>query len=164
MYTTRVILWYPPKKGVQYPLIDNLLYQVTFFSHLMVLSSYCAIPTSHVTVFFLTFGDSFFFSSHLTVPFSHYVVLTSHVTIFLSHLVFPYYFFSHLTISSLHCARPTSHVTVLLSHLVILYFFLTFHNSIFTLCSSNITCDNSLVIFGGSFIFFSSNLMVLLLY
>ena len=125
MYTTRVILWYPPKKGVQYPLIDNLLYQVTFFSHLTVLSSHCAIPTSHVTVFFLTFGDSFFFFSHLTVPFSHCAVLTSHVTIFLSHLVFPY------------------------------YFFLIFDNFIITLCRTNITCDSSFVTFSDSFTFFS---------
>ena len=46
-----VILPYPlQKKGVQYPLVGNLLYQVTFFSHLMVPSSHYAVPTSHVTV------------------------------------------------------------------------------------------------------------------
>ena len=64
----RVILWYPPKKGVgggglRYPLVGNLLIQVTFFSHLTVPSSHCAVPISHVTVLF----------SHLVVllPFSH---------------------------------------------------------------------------------------------
>ena len=32
-----VIPQYPPKKrGVRYPLVDNLLHQVTFFSHLIV--------------------------------------------------------------------------------------------------------------------------------
>ena len=32
---------------------------------------------------------------------------------------------------------------------------ITFDGFIFTLCSFNITCDNSFVTFGGSFIFFS---------
>ena len=50
----------PPlkKKGVRYPLVGNLLYQVTFFSRLIVSSSHCVIPTSHVTVLF----------SHYAVP------------------------------------------------------------------------------------------------
>ena len=49
----------PPKKeGVRYPLVDNLLQQVTFFSHLTISSLHCAVPTSHVIVLF----------SHLVVP------------------------------------------------------------------------------------------------
>ena len=35
-----------------------------------------------------------------------------------------------------------------------LFFFLIFDNSILSLCSSNITCDCSFVIFGGSHFFF----------
>ena len=60
----RVILRYSQKKGgVRYPLVGNLLHQVTFFSHLTVPFSHYAVLTSHVTVLF----------SHLVVPllFSH---------------------------------------------------------------------------------------------
>ena len=64
IFIIRVILRYPPKKkGVRYPLVGNLLHQVTFFSHLTVPSSHYAVLTSHVTVLF----------SHLVAPllFSH---------------------------------------------------------------------------------------------
>ena len=62
---------------------------LTFFLTFDVLSSYCAVPTSHMTILF----------SHLVVS-----------------LLF---FFSHLTVSSSHCALPTSYMTVFLSHWVV---------------------------------------------
>ena len=45
------------------------------------------------------------------------------------------------------------------------YFFLTFDGFIFTMCSSNITCDSSLVTFGGSLTssFFTFNGFILTL-
>ena len=123
----------PQKRGrVRYPLVDNLLHQVIFFSYLTVSFSHYAVPISHVTVIF----------SHLVVP-----------------LLF---FSSYLTDPSLHCAVPTSHVTVLFSHLVVPFLFLTFDSFILTLCnsnitcdkSSNITCDSSFVTFDGFLTFF----------
>ena len=63
-----VILAYPPFFwGVWYPLLSNLLYQVTKISHLMVLSSHCVVLISHITVllshsvvplFYLTFDST----------------------------------------------------------------------------------------------------------
>ena len=94
-----------------------------FFSYSMVSFLYCAVPTSHVTVFFHIWWFSLFFFSHLMVPSSHCAVLTSHVTVLLSHLVVP------------------------------LFFFLTFDDIILTLCSTNIICDYTFVTFGGSLIF-----------
>ena len=53
--------------GVWYPLLNNLLYQVTKISHLMVPSSHCVVRISHITVllshsvvplFYLTFDST----------------------------------------------------------------------------------------------------------
>ena len=57
-------------------------------------------------------------------------------------------------VPSSHCVVLTSHVIVLLSHSMVHLFFLTFDSTILTLCSSNITCDYTFVIFGGFFIYF----------
>ena len=76
----------PPKKGgVWYPLVGNLLHQVTFFSHLTVPSSHCALPTSHMTVLF----------SHLVVLllFSHVWRFHPHIMQFQHHI---WQFFSHI--------------------------------------------------------------------
>ena len=102
----------PLKKGVQYLLVDNLLYQITFFSYLTVPSLHCVVPTSHVTdiwwfpYIFLTFDDSILtlYGSNITYD-SSFVTLGGSLT-----------FFSHFTVPSSHCVVPTSHVTVLLSH------------------------------------------------
>ena len=124
-----VILWYPKKKkkGIRYPLVGNLLYQVTFFSHLTVSSSHCTIPISHITILFSYLVVPLLFFSHLTVPSSHCTVSTSHVTILFSHLVVPLLFF--LTFDGLGSS---------------LAFFLILDGFILTLCSSNITCDSLL--------------------
>ena len=61
---------------------------------------------------------------------------------------------------SSHYAVAMSYMIVLLSQLaVLLFFFLTFDGFILILCSSNVTCDNSFAIFGGS-LTFSSHLVV----
>ena len=132
-----VILLYPKKGGrVRYPLVDNLLHQVIFFSYLTVSFSHYAIPTSHITVLLshwvvlLLFSHTWRFHPHI-VQFQRYMwqlflTLGSFLT-----------FFSHLTVSSSHCAVPTSYVTVLLTFRESL----TFDGSILTLCSSNIICD-----------------------
>ena len=72
----------PKKKGgaVSYPLVGNLLYQVTFFSYLMITSLHCASNIIRDS-FFLTFGGSLTFFSHLTVLSSYCAVLTLHVTV-----------------------------------------------------------------------------------
>ena len=123
----RVILWYPSKKkkGVQYPLVGNLLHQITFFSHLTVLSSHCVILISHVIVLF----------SHLVVPL----------------FFFPQIWRFHPPIvrSQHHKWQFFCHIEWFL------YFFLTLDSSILILCSSNITCDSFFLTFGSSFTFFS---------
>ena len=82
----RVILRYPPKKGgVRYPLVGNLLHQVTFFSYLTISFSHCTVSILHMTVLF----------SHLMVPSSHCAILASHMTVLFSHLVVPL-LFSHI--------------------------------------------------------------------
>ena len=98
---------------------------LTFFLHLTVLSSHCAVPTSHVIVLYSNLVVHLFFFSYLTVSSSYCVVLTSNMSVFFSHLVVP------------------------------LLFFLTFDGFILTLYGSNITCDSSFVTLGGSFTFFS---------
>ena len=113
----RVILPYLPfLRGVQYRLVGNLLYQVTIFSHLMVLSPHCAVPTLHVTVLL----------SHLTVPLLYFLSFDGSIFTFCSFNIICDSFFvtfgcsltfsSHLTVISSLCAIPTSHVTILLSH------------------------------------------------
>ena len=53
----------PPKKmGIWYPLMGNLLYQVTFFSQLTVPFSHYAVLTSHVMVLFSHLMVSLLFS------------------------------------------------------------------------------------------------------
>ena len=102
---------------------------LTFFSHLTVLSSHYAVPTSHVIVlshigwflyFFLTL-DGFILtlcSSNITCD-SFFLTFGGSLT-----------FFSHIW-RFLHCAVPTSHVTVFFLHLVVpLLFFLTFDSFI----------------------------------
>ena len=119
----------------------------------MVLSSYCAVPTSHVTVFLSHSVVPLFFFSHLMVLSSHGTVPTSHVTVLLSHLTVPFFFLtfygiiitlcssnitcdytfvtfscslffsSHFMVPISQSAVLTSHVTVLLSHSVVLLFF-----------------------------------------
>ena len=131
---------------------------VTFYSsliclsHLMVLSSYCAIPTSHETallsylvipLFFLTFDGTI-----LTICSTNIIYNCIYVT-FGGSLIF----FLHLIMLFSYCVVLTSHITVLLSHLVNPFFFLTFDGIILILCSTNITCDCIFVTFGGSLIF-----------
>ena len=109
-----------------------------FFSHLIVLSLYCAVPTSHVTVLL----------SHLMVPlfffFTFYgTILTFSSTNITCNCTFVTFssspiFFSHLMVLSSHCAAPTSHVTALLSYSLIVLFSLTFNGTIFTLSSTTI--------------------------
>ena len=87
------------------------------------------------------------------VPSSHCAVPTSHDCTFVTFdgsLIF----FSHLMVSSSHCAEPTSHVIVLFHIWWFPYFFLTFDGTILTLCSTNITCNCTFVIFDGSLILF----------
>ena len=112
----------------------------------------CSINITCVCTFVI-FGGSLIFFSHLMVPSLHCVVPTSHVTVLLSHLVVLLFFFSHLIVPFSHYAVPTLHVTVLLSHSVDPLFFLTFDGIIFTLCSTNITCDYTFVTFGSCLIF-----------
>ena len=52
-----------------------------------------------------------------------------------------------------HCVVPTSHVTVLLSYLAVSLFFLIFNGTILTLYNTNIACECTFLIFGGSLIF-----------
>ena len=85
---------------------------------------------------------------------SHCAVPTSHVTVFCHIWWFFYFFSSHLMVPSSHCVVLTSHVIVLLSHSVVPLFFLTFDDTIFTLCSTNITYDCTFITFCDSFIFF----------
>ena len=179
-----VILSYPKKKErVRYPLVGNLLYQVIFFSNLMVPLSHRAVSTSDVTVLLLHSTVLLFFFSHLMVPSSHCAVPISHVTVLLSYLIVPlfisyiwrfhphilqfqhhmwqffchiwwfFYFFSHLPVLSSHYVVPTSYLIILSSHLVVLLIFLTFEAFILTLCSTNIICNSSFVTFGGSLFF-----------
>ena len=81
----------PPFFGIRYPLVGNLLYQVTKTSYLMIPSSNCVIPTSQWQFFCYICWFPYFFL-HLTVQFLHCIVPTSHVIIFLSHLVVPFFF------------------------------------------------------------------------
>ena len=108
-----VILRYPPQKGgVRYSLVGNLLYQITFFSHLMVSSSHWAIPTLYVTVLFSHCAVSLLFFSHIWWFHHHIVWFQHHMWQLFCHIGwFP-------------------------------YFFLTLDGFILTLCSSNITCDS----------------------
>ena len=130
----------------------------------MVSFSHCAVPTSHVTVFSYIWWFPYFFLTF------HGSILTlysfkSHVTVLLSHLMVPLLLFLHLTVPSSRYVIPISHVTVLFSHLVVPLLFFTFDCSILTLCSSNITCVNSFVIFDDSLIFFLTfNSSILTLY
>ena len=120
----------------------------------MVSFSHCAVPTSHVTVFSYIWWFPYFFLTF------HGSILTlysfkSHVTVLLSHLMVPLLLFLHLTVPSSRYVIPISHVTVLFLHLVVPLLFFTFDSFILTLCSSNITCVNSFVIFDDSLFFFS---------
>ena len=83
---------------------------LTFFSHLTVPSSHCAVPTLHVTFFsYIWWFPYFFFFSHLTVTSSHCTVPTSHVTIILSHWMVPLLFF--------HTWRFHSHIVMFQHHM-----------------------------------------------
>ena len=74
---------------------------------------------------------------------------------FFSHIWWFPYFFSHIWPFHPHIVQFQHHMWQFFSHIWWFpYFFLTFDGSILTLCSSNITCDNSFLIFGGSLIFF----------
>ena len=146
------ILPYPPFfGGVQYPLVHNLLYQVTIFSHLIVSSSYCVLLTSHMTILLSHFVVSLYFftfdctiltlcSTNITcnctfVTFDGFFFLTFDCTIltlcstnFTCDCTFVTFsgsliFFSHLIVSSSYCKVLTLHVTKLLSHLVVPLFF-----------------------------------------
>ena len=133
---------------------------LTFYDSILTLcSSNITCDSSFLTLccsltFFLTFDGSIPTLCNFNITYNgSFVTLGGSLT-----------FFSHLTVPSSHCTVPTSHVTVLFSHLVVPllfshiwwfpYFFLTFDGSILTLCSSNITCDNSFLTFGGSFTLF----------
>ena len=138
--------------GVRYPLVGNLLYQVTKTSHLMVLSLHCVVITSHVIVLLSHLVVLLFFFSHLMVPSLHCVILTSYVIVLLSHLmvllffltfddtiltlystnitcdcILPHlvvhFFFSHLIVPSSHYAIPISYVTVFCHIWWFIYFF-----------------------------------------
>ena len=62
IFKWRVILAYPPFfLGIRYPLICNLLYQITKTSHLIVPFSHCIVLTSHMTVLLLHSAVSLFF-------------------------------------------------------------------------------------------------------
>ena len=140
----------PLFSGIRYPLVCNLLYQVTKSSHLTFLSLNCAILTLHVTVFLSHLMVPFLFfpshlmvsSSHCVVPTSHLIVLLSHLIVLLSHLMVPLFFFLHLTVSSSYYAISISHVTVLLSHLMVPLFF----SSHLTVSSSHYTVPTSRLI------------------
>ena len=115
------IWWYHPHiaqyQHYMWLYFCHILWFPYFFSHLMVPSTCCAIPTPHVTIllshlivplFFFTFYGTiltlrgtnitwlyfcqirwflFFFSSHFMIPVSQSAVLTSHVIIILSHSI-----------------------------------------------------------------------------
>ena len=95
----------------------------------------------------------------LTLDGSIFILCSSNITCdncFLTFGVSLTFFFSHLAIPSSHCAVPTLHVIIFFSYLVVpLLFFLTFNDSIFKLCDSNITYDCSFVTLGGFLTFFS---------
>ena len=104
---------------------------------------------------FVTFGSSLILFSHLMISFSYCAILILHVTILLSHSVVPYFFSSTFDDSIITLYSSNITCNNLLSHSVVYLFFLTFDGSILTLCSSNITCNSYFVTFCGSLIFFS---------
>ena len=120
----------------------------------MILSSHCAVPTSHVIVLLSYSMFPLFFFSHFMIPSSHYVVPRSHVIVFLSHSVVPL-FFSHIWWYYPYIAQYQHHMWLYFCHIRWFpYFFLTFYGTILTLHSINITCDYTFVKFDGSFFFF----------
>ena len=141
----RVILRYPPLfLGVRYPLVGNLLYQVTKTSHLMVSSSHCAIPTSHVTVFCYFSWFPYFFS-YLIISSSHYAIPTSLVTVLCHIWWFLYFFFltfdsSILTLCSTNITCDCTFVTFsgsfffFFSHLTVSSSYCTIPNHIWLFC------------------------------
>ena len=111
---------------VRYPLVGNLLYQVTKSSHLIVSFSHCAVPISHVIVLLSHLVIPLFFFSYLMVSSSYCAIPTSQWQFFCYIWWFPYCF-SHLIVLFSHCAVPTSYFTVLLSHLVVLLFIFSYN-------------------------------------
>ena len=109
-----VILLYTPF-FLRYPLISNLLYQVSKTSHLMISSSYCTVSTLICDCSFVTFGGSLIF-------FSYYVVPTSHVIVLLSHLMVLLFFF---------LIFDDSILTLCNSNITCDCFFVTFGGSLF---------------------------------
>ena len=65
----------------------HILWFSYFFSHLMVSSTHCTIPTPHMIVLLSYSVIPLFFFLHLMVSSSHYAVPTSHMTVLLSHSV-----------------------------------------------------------------------------
>ena len=148
------------------------------FSHCAVSTSHVTVIFTHLVVSLL-FSHILLFHPHI-VQFQHHMwQFFSHIERFsyFSFLIFDSFiltlcssnithdsslvtlggsltFFSHLTVPSSNCEFQ-HHMWQLFSHILWLpYFFLTFDGSILTLCSSNIICDSSLVILGGSLTFF----------
>ena len=129
---------------------------LTFFSHLTVLSSHFAIPTSHVTILFAKLVVPLLF--FLTFDGFILILCSSNITCDSSCLTFSdsLTFFSHLTVPSSHYANSTSHVIIFFPHIGgSLTFFLKFDNFILILCGSNITYDSFFVTLGGSLTFFT---------
>ena len=115
----------PPlkKRGLRYPLVGNLLHQVTFFSHLTVPFSHYAVLTSHVTVLF----------SHLMVLLLFFLTFDDSTLALCS---------SNITCDNFFLIFDDS-----------LTFFHTFDDFILILCTSNITFDSSFFVkFSGSLI------------
>ena len=112
-----VILLYPKKGGrVRYPLVDNLLHQVIFFSYLTVSFSHYAIPTSYITVLLshwvvpLLFSHTWRFHPHI-VQFQHYMWQ------FFYHIWWFLYFFSHIWRFHSHIMQFQYHMWQFFSHI-----------------------------------------------
>ena len=89
---------------------------LTFFLHLTILSSYFALPTSHVTILFSHLVVPLLFSSYLTVSSSHYAVPTSqfqpHMWQFFCHIQWFPYFILTFNDFILTCDSSLSHLAV----------------------------------------------------
>ena len=135
--------------GVWYPLVDNLLYQVTIFSHLMIpSSSHCVVLISHMTVLLSHFVVLLFF---LTSDCTILILCGTNITCDCTFVTFDGSFFFSLTFGCIILTLCSTNFTcdVLLSHFVIpffiylflLFIFFTFDGIILTLYSTSITCD-----------------------
>ena len=131
-----------------------------FSSHLMVSSSYEAVPTSHLTVLLSYLVVFLFFFSHIWWFHPYIVQFQHHIWQFLCHIRWFSFFFPYIWQFHPPIVQFQHHMWQFFSHIRWFpYFFLTFDGSILILCNSNITYDSTFVIFDGSF-FFSSHLTI----